>query len=311
MKDVRTDGIAAASAYTDLQGLGRLREAARTDSPAAVTGVAQQFEALFVGMMLDSMRAATATLDSGLFDSNESDLYQQLFDREIAQKIAAGGGLGIASALQRQFGRLVDGAEQGAALDTPSSPPAAGAAVAPGAAPAVTATGAGPIAQAEFVNALLPHAERVAAELGVHPLGIIAQAALETGWGQRIPARADGGSSLNLFGIKAGAGWDGERARRATIEFDGGVAVRRAEDFRVYDDLSQAFDDYSRLLRNDPRYRDAVAAGADPARFADNLQAGGYATDPAYATKIRAILQSPTLRKVAETLGPPPAAGRT
>jgi peptidoglycan hydrolase FlgJ len=308
MADARLTQLDTAVNYTDLQGLGKLKEAARQQSPEAIKGVAQQFEALFVGMMLDSMRAATATLDGGLFDSQESELYQQLFDRQIAQKIANGKGLGIAAALERQLSRIAGPQAPGATHETPPAPagrfavptaPLAG----PGASSA-TATTAGrqfrSATPADFVAALLPHAERAATELGIHPLGIIAQAALETGWGQRIPARADGSSSLNLFGIKAGADWAGERASRATIEFEGGAATRRTAHFRAYEDLTHAFSDYARLLKNDPRYQAVIGSGTDPARFAERLQASGYATDPEYASKIRAILQGPTLRKVVE-----------
>lgn len=296
---------AAATNYTDLQGLARLKQAAREQTPEAVTGVAQQFEALFVGMMLDSMRSATATLDGGLFDSNEGQLYQQLFDRQIAQKIANGKGLGIAAAIERQLTRLANPQDPGATHYAPPSESANGGAGTAAVGTAVSARGAATPqfradTPAEFVSALLPHARRVAEELGVHPLGIIAQAALETGWGQRIPARADGGSSLNLFGIKAGADWPGQRVSRATIEFEGGAATRRHAHFRAYDDLAHAFSDYARLLKGDPRYRGAVASGADPARFAEGLQQAGYATDPEYASKIRAILHGPTLRKVVE-----------
>lgn len=312
MVDTRLDTLGAAASYTDLQGLGKLKEAAREQSPEAIKGVAQQFEALFVGMMLDSMRSATETLDGGLFDSNEGQLYQQLFDRQIAQKIANGKGLGIASALERQLTRLAHPQDPGATHHGPAGSPGPMPvqAVAPGAAVAPTPKFETE-SPADFVAALLPHARRVAEELGVHPLGIIAQAALETGWGQRIPARADGGSSLNLFGIKAGSEWAGQRASRATIEFEGGAATRRTATFRAYDSLSHAFADYARLLKTDPRYQGAVSGGADPSRFAEGLQKAGYATDPDYAAKIRSILQGPTLRKVVDGASAIAAAVRT
>ncbi len=305
LRDIRLE---AAAVYTDLQGLGELREAARQQSPEALRGVARQFEALFIGMMLDSMRAATESLDSGLFGSQESDLYQQLFDRQIAQKIAGGRGLGIAAAIERQLSHMT-GEQQSAeaipAVDARSSGDVA-------AKPAVRVAPRPPASSAstpsEFVASVLPHAQRVASELGVHPLAIVAQAALETGWGRHLPHRPDGGSSFNFFGIKAGPDWAGAQVTRTTMEFSGGALRRETARFRAYDSMADAFADYARLLKHDPRYRAALSAGLDAARFADRLQAGGYATDPGYADKIRAILKNPILQQ-AMTDAAPPLAG--
>lgn len=305
MFDLRAQGIEAASVYTDLQGLGSLREAARNQSPEALTGVARQFEAVFIGMMLDSMRAATATIDGGLFDSQESELYQQLFDRQIAQSISNGRGLGIAAALESQLSRIAG--QQSPAHPAPSPASEAlqpqGAGPTPGAPfPASATTGArtgfSPRTPSDFVASILPHAERVASELGIHPLAIVAQAALETGWGQRMPQRPDGSSSLNFFGIKAGGRWSGAEVARSTMEYVGGALRQQTDRFRAYDSVGEAFGDYARLLKTDPRYRAALAVGSDPHRFAERIQAGGYATDPEYAAKIRAILQSPMLQKL-------------
>jgi flagellar protein FlgJ len=302
MSNLQATGLDAASVYTDMQGLRALKEAAHEQSPDALRGVAQQFEALFIGMMLDSMRTATAAVDGGLFDSQESELYQQLFDRQIAQKIAGGRGLGIAAALERQLSRMAGQQQQ-----DPAAAPSTGGARAEAGGIATPATAAGSTGTAtafsaetpaDFVATVLPHAQKVAADLGIHPLAIVAQAALETGWGQRLPKRADGGSSFNFFGIKAGSDWAGAQVVRSTMEHVGGALRQQTARFRAYDNIAEAFGDYARLLKNDPRYRAALSAGTDFAEFAKRLQAGGYATDPEYAGKIGAILQSPALRNV-------------
>ncbi|HET8754997.1 MAG TPA: glucosaminidase domain-containing protein, partial [Solirubrobacteraceae bacterium] len=109
-------------------------------------------------------------------------------------------------------------------------------------------------------------------------------------WGERMPRRADGTSSFNVFGIKAGGGWSGGRATARTLEYEAGVPVERTGEFRAYADLGAAFDDYARLIGSDPRYAGARGAASDPARYLSALQAAGYATDPAYADKVGRVL---------------------
>lgn len=308
----------AAGAYTDLQALGRLRAAAGQQSPEALAAVAQQFEALFLGMMLDSMREASS--GEGLFDNNETQLYQQLLDRQFALEASRGQGLGIARSIIEQLGSRLPPAAEGAAprrsaeQGAPAAPapvlrpanamgpwpeeahrprfapPPAASAGAAAAASEPAAREFRPASPLEFLREVLPHATRAAQQLGVHPLALVAQAALETGWGSKLPRAADGSSSFNLFGVKAGARWAGGRAAAATLEFEGGVAVRRTESFRAYGGLAEAFDDYVHYIKSSPRYADALAAGADPRKYAAELQAAGYATDPRYAQKIAAIL---------------------
>ncbi|MGH8084396.1 MAG: flagellar assembly peptidoglycan hydrolase FlgJ [Lysobacter sp.] len=152
-----------------------------------------------------------------------------------------------------------------------------------------------------FVRSIWPHAQRTAAELGVSPKALVAQAALETGWGRRL---VGGDESHNLFGIKATGGWDGARVNSATHEFVNGVRQDRHAEFRGYHSIDQSFDDYARLMRND-RYAGALAAGDDADRFAHALQQAGYATDPSYAAKISAIVDGPTLQRALGTLDAP------
>jgi flagellar protein FlgJ len=153
-----------------------------------------------------------------------------------------------------------------------------------------------------FVASLLPLAEQAASFLGVNPLGIIAQAALETGWGRRLVRLADGTASFNLFGIKAGPSWQGQRAGADTLEFVGGAAEKRRESFRAYESVKDSVDDYARLIHSSPRYQQALAVGADPHAYATALSAAGYATDPDYAKKIIEILNGDTLKSALSAL---------
>ena len=152
-----------------------------------------------------------------------------------------------------------------------------------------------------FVQSIWPHAQRTAAELGVSPKALVAQAALETGWGRRL---VGGDESHNLFGIKATGGWGGTRVDSATHEFVNGVRQDQRAQFRGYRSIDESFDDYARLMRND-RYAGALAAGDDPDRFAHALQQAGYATDPSYAAKISAIVEGPTLRRALGAMDAP------
>jgi flagellar protein FlgJ len=136
---------------------------------------------------------------------------------------------------------------------------------------------------------MLPHAQKAAAALGVDPASLVAQAALETGWGKSVPCAADGSCSFNLFGIKAGTSWSGATVNVPTLEFEDGVAVRKVDRFRAYGSIGDSFMDYARLIANSPRYAGALGTGGDVAGFASALQAGGYATDPEYASKIEAV----------------------
>ena len=145
-----------------------------------------------------------------------------------------------------------------------------------------------------FVAELWPHAQRAAAELGVSPKALLAQAALETGWGRHLPKRTDGSSGNNLFGIKRGGSWQGETLGANTREFLAGKQVTERADFRAYSSAAESFQDYVALLKTSPRYANALGIES-PREFANALQQAGYATDPRYAAKISAIANGPTL----------------
>jgi flagellar protein FlgJ len=150
----------------------------------------------------------------------------------------------------------------------------------------------------QFVQTLLPLAESVAAELGVDPKVLLAQSALETGWGRYLVQRPEGGSSHNLFNIKADSRWSGENASVGTVEFRNGVAQKERAAFRVYDSYEDSFRDYANFLRNSPRYQHALEQAADPYQYLSRLQEAGYATDPEYAQKISRIFDGDVLAGV-------------
>ena len=268
----------AANTYTDTNGLAALKR--DPNSEQSIKAVAQQVEAMFLQMMLKSMRDANIGDGSSGTDSNEMSMYQDMFDKQIALTMSQHEDLGIAALLRRQTAG--------------KSPPAA----VKGADGADGAHGAGlpGPTPAEFVGQVLPGIERAAAELGVDARGLLAQAALETGWGQRMPRMPDGSPSHNLFGIKAGDEWPGARAVADTVEFANGVATPRRTAFRAYGSVDESIADFAKLLKHSPRYRDVIAAGGDTQAYVDSLGKSGYATDPEYGNKLNSILNSGALR---------------
>jgi flagellar protein FlgJ len=149
----------------------------------------------------------------------------------------------------------------------------------------------------EFIAALLPSAEKAAAEIGLDPLALVAQAAVETGWGQQIIHSAQGKNSHNLFGIKADSRWQGDKALVETLEFSEGVPRKEQAQFRSYSSFDDSLKDYVNFVKQSPRYADAVQKSADSKAYFDSLQEAGYATDPKYSNKVIDVLNSDTLRQ--------------
>ena len=320
------DAAAEARSVLDMQGLDSLKAAsAQTpNDPKTLRAVAQQFESLFIGMMLKSMR--DAKLGDGLFDSDQSRFYQDMFDQQLSVSLSQGRGLGIADLLVRSlspqgvpmalppgaYGKITrrataPGAAAAAAVPTAASGSAAGrpeAATATATGGVAATDGAVAATPEEFVALVMPSATAAGGALGVDPLALVAQAALESNWGRQVPA-AEGGSSYNLLGIKADPTWSGRRVLKDTVEYTGGVAERRREPFRAYESLAHGFEDYVALLKGHDRYSAALGQGANPEQFAAALQAAGYATDPAYSTKIAAVLHSSQFRNAVAALKEP------
>ncbi len=289
-----TDASTALS-MADFAGLAQLRRDAQAQSPSAIREAAKQFEALFINSLLSQMRQTNAVFDSGLFDRDNMRIHEQMYDSQLAQ-VLAGKGIGLADAIARQLGdtSLPAGIGGSPRPLSVTPPPALAALRLQGAttqaAQSPAAKAFQPDSPAEFVAALWPHAQVAAAELDIDPQVLVAQAALESGWGQAMIRHPDGRPSFNLFGIKAGADWQGERVQVSTLEFVDGAFERQREPFRAYPDLASAFADYVQLIGQRARY-EHLPGTQDAAAYAQGLQAAGYATDPDYASKIIGILQ--------------------
>jgi flagellar protein FlgJ len=277
-----TDNSAALA--IDANGLNGLRLAAKQDSPDAAKAAAKQFEALFLDMMLKSMREATP--QDGPMDSDQSKMFTTMLDQQMSQKMADKG-IGLADALVRQLTKY----ETGTSLSSPNDksnplPPTT-----------IQHTGkhsASGKAQSahvkEFQDLLGPHALEASQATGVPAKFMLGQAALESGWGKREIKTADGSCSYNVFGIKATASWKGKVVVAPTTEYINGVPKTMLQKFRVYDSYSAAFHDYAKTLRSNPRYGTVLANSHDACSFAQGLQKAGYATDPHYAAKLTNII---------------------
>ncbi len=325
---MQQSGIQQAQFYTEFSGLNALKTQARTDRQAALEEVARQFEGLFLSQMLKSMRAASDVLAEGNYlHSNESSFYQDMFDSQLSLSMSCNQGFGLAETLVRQLSRQIPGMDTGGNVlpgarrtladydrSLPPLSPKLPERVEEVKKLAATEGGNGesakilsermpePVSSTEpmperfdspeqFVRTLLPLAQEVAEESGIDPRLMVAQAALETGWGKHMIRGNDGTHSYNLFGIKADRRWSGDAVNIATTEFREGVAMKERWDFRRYPDYRESFQDYVNFLQDNPRYRDVWEVADQPGLFAERLQQAGYATDPAYGRKIRSIMQ--------------------
>ena len=319
--------------------LASLRLGLRHQDPAALHAVACEFEAMFLREVLHSSHEGSLAEDS--FGSGQGDFYRDIYDEQLANALARGGGIGLGKVIEQQLARAAGAPAASLSPPTPAvgtdrsslaplaqAPSLAAAArawpgrrasalqataaqagdpepeaVAPAAAggdvdAAPSEANAPPASPTEFVHQLLPYARAAAQDLGIAPAAILAQAALESNWGRRVPQQADGRTTFNLFGIKAGHTWSGPVASVSTLEFADGVAVRGRAAFRAYASLAEGVRDYVTMVKGSPRFRAALAAGRNAFGYLSALAEGGYSTDPAYAQKLHAILGGPLLRGI-------------
>lgn len=327
--------VESQSVYTDLSGLNSISKLGRQNTPEALHKVAQQFESVFLNIMLKAMRDSNAVFSEGNYlSSNEMEFHQQNFDNQLSLSLSEGKGLGLADILYEQMmGQYgVSGTSRQpvdkVALNDASGPTIqASASTMPQANAAEPQTSfTGPIAQTlqqlqssakvfgtgaeshhisrarhiespkDFIKTLYPIAEEAASSIGVDPRVLLAQSALETGWGRKMIAMPDGSNSHNLFGIKADARWAGEQATVRTVEYRDGVAALEKDSFRSYGSYEESFKDYVKFLQENPRYQEALSQSHDANSFTQRLQDAGYATDPVYAKKIARVMNSKTMR---------------
>lgn len=278
-----TSGQALAS---DQRSLDALRHGAAKDPKAAARETANQFESLFMNQLLKSMRVSTEA--SGLMDNASTKLGTEMLDAQLVTKmVGRPGGLSdvIAKQLERQMA-LVPGPIPSAGSANNSLPIVSD----PQATPKLPEKSA-----AGFVQQHSAAAAAASEATGIPANFMLAQAALETGWGKREIVGADGSNSHNLFGIKAGSQWNGPTVDVTTTEYIGGQPRKMVQKFRAYASEAESFADYARLMKDSPRYAKVVAGAADAKQFAVGLQKAGYATDPAYADKLGKVINT-TLR---------------
>ncbi|MYM73392.1 flagellar assembly peptidoglycan hydrolase FlgJ [Duganella sp. FT134W] len=301
----------------DVRDMGSLKQSARAGSPAALKTAATQFEAMFVNMMMKSMREATP--QDGLTDSAQTKMFQTMQDQQTSQSIAKKG-IGLADMLVRQLNKQTDaqalalsgeaadsgnGANAGsfagvaslmdAKLQRAIAAAGGNAAATTPAATSTDATSTNKGSQAPHVRSfqekLASHAEEASKATGIPAKFMLGQAALESGWGKREIKGRDGTNSHNLFGIKASADWKGKVVEATTTEYVNGKAQTKVERFRAYDSYADSFKDYGKLLASNPRYEKVLASAGDASSFAQGLQKAGYATDPNYASKLTSIIK--------------------
>lgn len=286
-------------AYADI----RMR-ADGANSSANLEKAASQFESLFLNMMLKNMRSATASLNpDNYLSSSAVEVHQEMLDQQYASNIADSGGVGLAEAILRQLGGSAERRDApDAATNALEVPPAkhfSRAAIGETDVDRTIVSQASNSDEArkplfenkdDFVDKVGAAVRRAVAGTPFQPIALLAQAALETGWGEKVMATGRDISSHNLFGIKAGNAWRGETVSIKSDEFLGGRMMAVEDKFRAYDSIEASVRDYVSLITSSSRYEGAVEAAAEPRRYADALAEAGYATDPAYAEKIQSIV---------------------
>lgn len=300
---------AVTDVYTDLNGLQQLRGS--TDKDEALKKVAQQFESMFINMMLKNMRSANAVFEEGsLFNSKESEFYRDMHDQQLSLTLAHQNGFGIAEALYRQMSNNYDldkesgtDKESGAGNTNANAKDNANGSDVESIKPSLESAAKSGIQRAsvsetpeEFIRMLLPKVKQAGSELGVDPEIIVAQAALETGWGSRVIADESGKSSNNLFNIKAGSQWRGDSVPVKTLEYRDGTFKPEVDEFRRYESMDESIRDYVNLIKRGAHYQEALQAESG-GEYLQRLQQAGYATDPAYADKILSVYQKITQAK--------------
>ena len=296
----------------DMGQLARLkRDVEQTgsgDLQAKQKQVAKQFEALFLQMMIKQMRQASPK--NPLFHSQADDMWQSMADEQMGLNLSQSGGIGLAKSLLAEMQRQNPASARTNELVDPTTMDLVNASLPPsplqsgrklteilamlranqrGDESAALDPDGSSIDVAGFVARMSPAANAASQQSGVPASLILGQAALESGWGKREIMNADGTSSHNLFGIKAGPGWKGKVVQATTTEYVNGTPQKMVQAFRSYGSYQEAFDDYAQFLSSNPRYSHVTQAASDD-DAAHRIQKAGYATDPNYAAKLIRIM---------------------
>ena len=302
--------------YLDQNSLNAVKAMGRHNDPAALKEISKKFEAMFVQQMLKSMREANEVFSDGdPFSSEEVKFHQEMLDQQMVLNLTSGQGMGLAKSMYQQMQRLygkgkdaVEGIESLIKTDkkielVPAQrniKPLTSANETPSLFSRAGIKNAIATTAEEFIAKVKPYAEKAAAELNINTDVLLAQAALETGWGKHLIHDAEGNNSFNIFNIKASGNWQGKSVAVNTLENKQGITQQERAEFRQYDNYVQSFTDYVNLIKNNPRYEKALQAGDDSHAYAKELQRAGYATDPAYAEKIKRLLNSDAIRSAVD-----------
>jgi flagellar protein FlgJ len=297
--------------YLNFQQFGDMKLGARSGSDDAAKSVAQQFEGLFVQQMLAAMRSA-AKIDTGQ-DSSYMNFYQEMYDKQLAQTVAGQNRLGVAKMILQQLPGSETESDNPAVVSTDDENPTG---VLPASTEEISTVRVGRVVDDDFAEVsrierannrwqspdkfiadILPQAQAAADTLGISARLLVAQSALETGWGKHTMKFADGRSSNNLFGIKAGPDWQGPSLQKTSLEFRDGILQSQVSRFRAYDTPAQSFADYVEFVHSNPRYQQALTQAGDDQAFIREIHNAGYATDPQYADKVLNILKGETLQR--------------
>jgi flagellar protein FlgJ len=307
---MKADNVQTNRFVLDMSAASDTRLQIKQDPQVGLKQAAQQFEGMLLQMMLKSMRDATP--QDGLMDSDQTRFFTSILDQQLAQNMASTGSLGFAKLIEEQLGRSLQGADESAvgsalaqlqqAFVQRQAATSAGFLAGAGSIGPVTRGAAADVGDGssvsaqDYVNKVWPHASEAAKSLGVPAHFLVAHSALESGWGKSEIRHADGSSTYNVFGIKAGRNWTGPSVEITTTEYVDGVAQTVREKFRAYASYGEAFQDYANLLGQSPRFS-TVLGQQDGTQFARSLQQSGYATDPQYADKLGRIIGGATLRQ--------------
>ncbi|MFZ6848437.1 flagellar assembly peptidoglycan hydrolase FlgJ [Undibacterium sp. RuRC25W] len=280
----------------DSRSLGNLKMSVKDNSPESIKSAAKQFEALFMNMMLKSMRQAGG--QNGPFDSEQTRTFTSMLDQQLTQNMS-NRGIGLADALVKQ---LTNNAMNQALGNSDESSSVSSnlrginsykdtLKLEPQSVSTTKSAISTPNHVKEFQEKLEAHAEEASRATGIPAKFMLGQAALETGWGKKQIKTVDGSESHNVFGVKANSSWKGKTVNALTTEYVNGVAQRKVETFKAYDSYAEAFKDYANLLTKNPRYGNVIANSKDASSFAYGMQKAGYATDPQYANKLSKIIK--------------------
>lgn len=289
-------------ATSDFQGLNELKVQAKNDAREALPEVAKQFEGIFLQSMLKSMRMGQHFLDeSSPFSGKNEATFQEMLDGQYATNIAGSKGVGLATMLAKQLENTLPGANnklldsmQASELDASAVDELADKTIGKDS----SATGID-----DFVKSIWPKAKQAASLIGLDPKILMAQAALETGWGKFVAKDADGSTSNNLFNIKTGSNKEFESVQIKTTEYIANTPIKMNASFRKYPSVEHSFNDYVSLIKQSDRYQSALANAGNPELYVNELNKAGYATDPNYGTKILSIYHGDELNQAIERCG--------